>query len=90
MTNPGDTKEAAAARGAAPDRCGLGIFSAEPGEDGDAAAQGSRRQSPIISATALWRATHPEDAMRDRRSAVVLLVPGYPHPHLQAAFDASL
>ena len=58
----------------------------------DAAAEaiGKRQQSRIISAAQLWLAAHQEDAMRDMRFDVVLVVPGCLPRHLQAAFDASL
>ena len=57
----------------------------------DAAAEaiGKRQQSRIIAAAQLWLASHPEDAMRDMRFDVVLVVPGRLPRHLQAAFDAS-
>jgi putative endonuclease len=58
----------------------------------DAAAEaiGRRQQNRIVSAAQLWLAAHPEDAMRDMRFDVVLVVPGRLPRHLQAAFDASL
>jgi putative endonuclease len=58
----------------------------------DAAAEaiGRRQQNRIISAAQLWLAARPEDAMRDMRFDVVLVVPGRLPRHLQAAFDASL
>jgi putative endonuclease len=57
----------------------------------DAAAEaiGKRQQSRIIAAAQLWLAGHPEDAMRDMRFDVVLVVPGSVPRHLPAAFDAS-
>jgi len=57
----------------------------------DAAAEAisKRQQSRIIAAAQLWLASHPEDAMRDMRFDVVLVVPGRLPRHLQAAFDAS-
>jgi len=57
----------------------------------DAAAEaiGKRQQNRIIAAAQLWLAGHPEDAMRDMRFDVVLVVPGRLPRHLQAAFDAS-
>ena len=57
----------------------------------DAAAEaiGKRQQSRIIAAAQLWLASHPEDAMRDMRFDVVLVVPGRVPRHLPAAFDAS-
>jgi putative endonuclease len=57
----------------------------------DAAAEaiGKRQQSRIIAAAQLWLASHPEDAMRDMRFDVVLVVPGRLPRHVQAAFDAS-
>jgi putative endonuclease len=57
----------------------------------DAAAEaiGKRQQSRIIAAAQLWLAGHPEDAMRDMRFDVVLVVPGCLPRHVQAAFDAS-
>jgi putative endonuclease len=57
----------------------------------DAAAEaiGKRQQSRIISAAQMWLAGHPEDATRDMRFDVVLVVPGCVPRHLQAAFDAS-
>jgi putative endonuclease len=57
----------------------------------DAAAEaiGKRQQSRIIAAAQLWLAGHPEDAMRDMRFDVVLVVPGCVPRHLPAAFDAS-
>jgi putative endonuclease len=57
----------------------------------DAAAEsiGKRQQRRIIAAAELWLAAHPEDAMRDMRFDVVLVVPGRLPRHLQAAFDAS-
>jgi len=54
-----------------------------------AEAIGKRQQSRIIAAAQLWLAGHPEDAMRDMRFDVVLVVPGWVPRHLQAAFDAS-
>ncbi len=57
--------------------------------DTAAEAIGKRQQSRIISAAQLWLAGHPEDAMRDMRFDVVLVVPGCVPRHLQAAFDAS-
>ena len=54
-----------------------------------AEAIGKRQQSRIIAAAQLWLAGHPEDAMRDMRFDVVLVVPGRVPRHLQAAFDAS-
>jgi putative endonuclease len=57
----------------------------------DAAAEaiGKRQQSRIIAAAQLWLAGHPQDALRDMRFDVVLVVPGRLPRHLQAAFDAS-
>ena len=57
----------------------------------DAAAEaiGKRQQSRIIAAAQLWLASHPEDAMRDMRFDVVLVIPGRLPRHVQAAFDAS-
>lgn len=57
----------------------------------DAAAEaiGKRQQNRIIAAAQLWLAGHPEDAMRDMRFDVVLIIPGRLPRHLQAAFDAS-
>jgi len=57
----------------------------------DAAAEaiGRRQQNRIIAAAQLWLAGHPEDALRDMRFDVVLVVPGRLPRHLQAAFDAS-
>jgi putative endonuclease len=57
----------------------------------DAAAEaiGKRQQGRIIAAAQLWLAGHPEDALRDMRFDVVLVVPGRLPRHLQAAFDAS-
>jgi putative endonuclease len=57
----------------------------------DAAAEAisKRQQNRIIAAAQLWLAAHPEDAMRDMRFDVVLVVPGRLPRHLQAAFDAS-
>jgi len=57
--------------------------------DAGAEAIGKRQQSRIIAAAQLWLAAHPEDAMRDMRFDVVLVVPGRLPRHLQAAFDAS-
>src|SRR5215470_12205007 len=57
--------------------------------DTAAEAIGKRQQSRIIAAAQLWLARHPEDAMRDMRFDVVLVVPGRVPRHLQAAFDAS-
>jgi putative endonuclease len=58
----------------------------------DAAAEaiGKRQQNRIIAAAQLWLAAHPEDAMRDMRFDVVLVVPGRLPRHLPAAFDASV
>lgn len=58
--------------------------------DAGAEAIGRRQQSRIIGAAQLWLADHPEDAMRDMRFDVVLIVPGRLPRHLQAAFDASV
>jgi len=57
----------------------------------DAAAEaiGKRQQNRIVAAAQLWLAAHPEDAMRDMRLDVVLVVPGRMPRHLLAAFDAS-
>jgi putative endonuclease len=57
----------------------------------DAAAEAisKRQQNRIIAAALLWLAGHPEDAMRDMRFDVILVVPGRLPRHLQAAFDAS-
>jgi putative endonuclease len=57
----------------------------------DAAAEaiGKRQQNRIIAAAQLWLVGHPEDAMRDMRFDVVLVVPGRLPRHLPAAFDAS-
>jgi len=57
----------------------------------DAAAEaiGRRQQNRIIAAAQLWLAGHPEDAMRDMRFDVVLVVPGRLPRHLASAFDAS-
>ena len=49
---------------------------------------GKRQQSRIIGAAQLWLAGPADDAMRDMRFDVVLVVPGRVR-HLQAAFDAS-
>jgi len=57
--------------------------------DTAAEAIGKRQQSRIIGAAQLWLAGHPEDAMRDMRFDVVLVVPGRVPRHLPAAFDAS-
>jgi putative endonuclease len=57
--------------------------------DTAAEAIGKRQQSRIIAAAQLWLAGHPEDAMRDMRFDVVLVVPGCVPRHLPAAFDAS-
>ena len=57
--------------------------------DTAAEAIGKRQQSRIIAAAQLWLAGHPEDAMRDMRFDVVLVVPGCVPRHLAAAFDAS-
>ncbi len=57
--------------------------------DTAAEAIGKRQQSRIIAAAQLWLAGHPEDAVRDMRFDVVLVVPGCVPRHLQAAFDAS-
>jgi len=57
--------------------------------DTAAEAIGKRQQSRIIAAAQLWLAGHPEDAMRDMRFDVVLVVPGRVPRHLPAAFDAS-
>jgi putative endonuclease len=57
--------------------------------DTAAEAIGKRQQSRIIAAAQLWLAGHPEDAMRDMRFDVVLVVPGRVPRHLAAAFDAS-
>ena len=57
--------------------------------DTAAEAIGKRQQSRIIAAALLWLAGHPEDAMRDMRFDVVLVVPGRVPRHLPAAFDAS-
>jgi len=57
--------------------------------DTAAEAIGKRQQSRIIAAAQFWLAGHPEDAMRDMRFDVVLVVPGCVPRHLQAAFDAS-
>jgi len=54
-----------------------------------AEAIGRRQQSRIIAAAELWLAAHPQDAQRDMRFDVVLVVPGRMPQHLQAAFDAS-
>jgi putative endonuclease len=58
----------------------------------DAAAEaiGKRQHNRIIAAAQLWLAAHPEDAMRDMRFDVVLVVPGRLPRHLPAAFDASV
>ncbi len=58
--------------------------------DAAAEAVGKRQQSRIMAAAQLWLAAHPEDAMRDMRFDVVLVVPGRLPRHLQAAFDASV
>ena len=57
----------------------------------DAAAEaiGKRQQRRIIAAAQIWLAGHPDDAMRDMRFDVVLVVPRRLPHHLQAAFDAS-
>ena len=57
----------------------------------DAAAEaiGKRQQRRIIAAAQMWLAGHPDDAMRDMRFDVVLVVPRRLPHHLQAAFDAS-
>ena len=57
----------------------------------DAAAESisRRQQNRIIAAAQLWLAAHPEDAVRDMRFDVVLVVPGRLPRHLPAAFDAS-
>jgi putative endonuclease len=57
--------------------------------DTAAEAIGKRQQNRIIAAAQLWLAGHPEDAMRDMRFDVVLVVPGSVPRHLPAAFDAS-
>jgi len=57
--------------------------------DTAAEAIGKRQQSRIIAAAQLWLAGHPEDAVRDMRFDVVLVVPGCVPRHLPAAFDAS-
>ena len=57
--------------------------------DTAAEAIGKRQQSRIIAAAQLWLAGHPEDAMRDMRFDVVLVVPGSVPRHLPSAFDAS-
>jgi putative endonuclease len=57
--------------------------------DTAAEAIGKRQQNRIIGAAQLWLAGHPEDAMRDMRFDVVLVVPGRVPRHLPAAFDAS-
>lgn len=62
---------------------------ARDGFDAAAEAIGKRQQSRIIAAAELWLAGHPEDAKRDMRFDVVLVVPGRMPRHLQAAFDAS-
>jgi len=54
-----------------------------------AEAIGKRQQRRIIAAAQIWLAGHPDDAMRDMRFDVVLVVPGRLPHHLQAAFDAS-
>src|ERR1700719_2125418 len=57
----------------------------------DAAAEaiGKRQQNRIIAAAQLLLAGHPEDAMRDMRFDVVLVVPGRLPRHPQAGLDAS-
>ncbi len=57
--------------------------------DDAAEAIGKRQVQRIIGAAQLWLARHPEDAFRDMRFDVVLIVPGRLPRHLQAAFDAS-
>ena len=66
------------------------VFVEVKGRDSfDAAAEaiGKRQQCRIVSATQLWLAGHPEDAMGDMRFEVV--VPGRVPRHLPATFDAS-
>jgi putative endonuclease len=54
-----------------------------------AEAIGKRQQNRIIAAAQSWLSRHPEDAMRDMRFDVILVIPGRLPHHLPAAFDAS-
>jgi putative endonuclease len=58
--------------------------------DEAAEAIGKRQQNRIIAAAQLWLAHHAEDAMRDMRFDVILVIPGRLPRHLPAAFDASV
>jgi putative endonuclease len=68
----------------------LGAVQVKASANFDAAAEAIGKCQQSISAAQLWRAARPQDAMRDMRFDVVLLVPGRLPRHLQAAFDASL
>jgi putative endonuclease len=60
-------------------------------ESFEAAAEaiGPRQRDRIIAAARFWLVAHPQDAARDMRFDVVLVVPGRLPRHLPAAFDAS-
>jgi len=60
-------------------------------ESFDAAAEaiGRRQQNRIVAAAQSWLAAHPDDAARDMRFDVMLVVPRRLPHHLMAAFDAS-
>jgi putative endonuclease len=58
--------------------------------DAAAEAVGKRQQNRIIAAAQSWLAAHPDDAMREMRFDVVLVVPRRLPHHLMAAFDASM
>jgi putative endonuclease len=57
--------------------------------DEAAEAIGKRQQNRIIAAAQSWLAAHPDDALRDMRFDVVLVVPRRLPHHLVGAFDTS-
>jgi putative endonuclease len=48
-----------------------------------------RQRQRIIAAAHVWLAAHPDDAQRDIRFDVIVVVPGRIPRHLTAAFDTS-
>ncbi|PWT87234.1 MAG: YraN family protein [Proteobacteria bacterium] len=57
-------------------------------DEGLEAVTGRQRQR-IIAAAHFWLAAHPDDAQRNIRFDVVVVVPGHIPRHLPAAFDTS-